>query len=1441
MPQETNLNVSPYFDDFSINNNYYKVLFKPGYPVQARELTTLQSILQNQIEQFGKHIFKDGSSVIGGEPDFINPVSAIEISSTHNGLPIELYIDQIIDRNIIGASSGVTAEVLGIVKDFESERSNYTLYVKYVKGGGANFENSKFFELEDLITESNLLGENGLVIQAGQTVFNTLSNGGVEYQGSLFDINEGIFFVRGYFVKTLRQKIITSQYNPNDSYKVGFQIVESIFNADQDESLYDNAAGFNNYSAPGADRFRIDLILTTKRIEEQDSNFIELLRIENGQPQFIVAKTVYSLIRDELARRTYDESGDYLVNPFTVFVNETLNDGYKIQGLYKKNQTSPSRNTPSENLLTYQIGPGKAYVGGYDVETISSTFIDAPKPRTTKKIENRVVPYNAGSLAILNNIYGSPTIGLGVTTPVSLMDSRLGSQKTVSAGTTIGYARVYDFIPETQYVDNTSRMEIRLFDIDIFTKLTLTSNITLSASSIIEGQISKASGFLKDSVTSSNTLTLYSVSGNFIDNEPIIINGIDSNRFISRVTNYDFSDVKSLYSSVGLSTFSGDFVLNLPTRLSRLDTQFQISAESGGISTVTTGLLNVFTNKVKTGDIISYNNPDYGSIPIYNKVNSVSAGGTFFTISGITTVTGICDGRLPSSSIVVNGVSKIQADIDLSDSSLITILPNYNISNIDLQSNTILQRRQFPNVSFNSNQITIQLTEEDLFFADFDEDNFLITYSSGTSETLTSQMYSLSGDEKTLTFSGLKVASGVANIIATLVNTKPSSIKKNLNNLSSIIIDKSIYTQSGIGTTTLNDGLTYNPYYGLRVQDKDISLNVPDVLRVFAVYESNDIFGPVLPSLGLSSFNGIFNSANQLKPGDIFEGDVSNAVAIVVSVLDSNTIEYAVLNDNTFSISEKVTFNESNVTAVITSSTLGSRNITGNYLFESGHKTSIADYSRIIRKSGVQEPKGRLKIIYQNYISTATDTGEFITVNSYSGYDYGKDIPIISTSSNLRASDAIDLRPRVKTFTLTDKSPFEYNGKQFDTLGKYSSYVLAPNKNLVLNYNYYLPRIDVISLNTNGTFEVLQGIPSDDPKIPQLKPKSLDIAVLYLPPYVYDSRDVIISMSIHKRYRMSDISLLEDRIQNIEEVTSLSLLELQTSSITIKDAETGLDRFKSGFFADSFVNETFCDTNNPLFRSFVYTFDGSLGPIPITRNLDLQLGSEAISGFTATYNPVIDHSFVTDLGSPGIKKTGEVVTLNYTEVPYISQPYANVETNISGVPIVYNGNASLSPSEDIWYEPKLIERSTFIEGATTGSTTPIIENITNVVNQKGPDIIRYVDPPQPVPTYTPPAPTPQQTTSSPPRSSPPPTIPQSKPAPISPPPPPPPPPTPVASPPPTAGVTPAPPKMGPIQLPRNGGSPTFSGISGPGSATAIVPGNTPVPVQTPWVNKGKFN
>jgi len=187
-----------------------------------------------------------------------------------------------------------------------------------------------------------------------------------------------------------------------------------------------------------------------------------------------------------------------------------------------------------------------------------------------------------------------------------------------------------------------------------------------------------------------------------------------------------------------------------------------------------------------------------------------------------------------------------------------------------------------------------------------------------------------------------------------------------------------------------------------------------------------------------------------------------------------------------------------------------------------------------------------------------------------------------------------------------------------------------------------------------------------------------------------------------------------------------------------------LNRFKSGFFADSFVNTSYSDIQNPQFNSFIFKNEGILSCTPLTRHLDLQLGSESISGFTTTYNPNVDHSFVSDLGSPGIRKTGDVVTLNYSEVEYISQPYANIETNVSGVPIIYNGTATLTPSEDIWQEERIIERNTFVEGETTVKDIKTVIDRTNIVNKRGPDIIRYVDRPKVVSTR----PTPSNSSSS---------------------------------------------------------------------------------------------
>ena len=170
MSQKTNLNISPYYDDFNEGNNFYRVLFKPGRPVQARELTTLQSILQNQIKSFGNHVFKEGSMVIPGGVLYDNEYYSIKLESEHLGLPISLYLDQLKGKKLKGQNSGIEILVNDCKTSSDStDITNTTIFIKYLTGNGDNSV-SNLDDGEPLITLEDLTYGN-----------TTISTGAVSY------------------------------------------------------------------------------------------------------------------------------------------------------------------------------------------------------------------------------------------------------------------------------------------------------------------------------------------------------------------------------------------------------------------------------------------------------------------------------------------------------------------------------------------------------------------------------------------------------------------------------------------------------------------------------------------------------------------------------------------------------------------------------------------------------------------------------------------------------------------------------------------------------------------------------------------------------------------------------------------------------------------------------------------------------------------------------------------------------------------------------------------------------------------------------------------------------------------------------------------------------------------------------------------------------------
>ena len=1296
MPQNTNLNVSPYFDDYDSSKNFNKVLFKPGNPVQARELTTLQSILQGQVEKMGKHFFKEGSMVIPGVFKYDGQYTSVKVESTFFGVPVELYYDKLVGLRIQGKSSGIIAQVVKVLSAASSETNHTTLYVKYEKSSD-DYLSESFLDGETLTTLADFTY--GTTTISNGSDFATAINSNATNVGSAFAITRGVWFVRGSFVEVNPETIILNQYEPFASFRVGLNVKEEIITAVDDNSLYDNAAGFSNYTAPGADRFKISVSLIKKELTDfQDENFIELQRIEEGITKKIVDTTVYSEIAKEFARRTFDESGNYYVDKFDIEPKECLNDRVDVFGTFFPEQLTDQGNEPSKDLLNIRIGPGKAYVKGYEVKTHGSRNLDVDKPRTTRLVESSAVPFEAGNKLRVNNVLNGAQIKLSAATSdfVSLQKERLGSTKS-SAGTEIGRARVYDYkLQNAGYTGNASVFELFLFDIQTDTQLTINTAHTIALPAVIEGVSSGARGFLKTAVSSGTTVVLNQVAGKFIKDEQIIINGDRNGRVITDITEFDLSDIKSVRSTAASRTFAADVVLE--TKKDLVGRSFSIT--SGGV--ITSGTPGWVKN-FKIGDVIAYKRGGITDVT-FNVVSAVSPTNNNVTVvAAPNTVSGVCHKALPSSTTTVSDLKIVAGKLRGSKSGFMYAeLPNKAVESLDLTNSLLQIRIEDTGLSTNgSGQLTMpSLTGTDLVYAPFDEERYTVIYTSGAIQALTSDQVVLTGGGKGATISGLTASqSGNVVVHSTQQKSKVKSKVKTLTRSASLIVSGSSRANSGV-SDGIGDGLTSSSVYGKRVQDREVSLDVPDVVSVLAVFESSGIGDPTVPQLTLGSYNGPSGNNTDLISGEIGIGVSSGAAAMILGKSGTTKVDVIFKNNNAFVEGEEVKFQESGVRAILSNVESGDPNIRANYRLDNGQRQEYYDYSRLVRKQGFPEPQGRLKIYFDHYVISSQDSGDVLTASSYDAKDYDT-VPVFD---GIRNTDVIDFRPRVAPYS-GSRSPFEFDSRDFSAAGQ-SARVLVSDENLTFDYKHYLGRIDRLYVGTDGRFVVKQGEPAVRPVEPESIPNSFELAKIEYQPYVFDAkREVVVTFRANQRYTMKDIGALETRIENLEETTSLSLLESKTESLVITDPTTGLDRFKNGFVVDPFNTFDVADKSVPFLK---YDLDeGKLVSLKYTDSIDLLAGSNSVVGTNGTPDLSLDPRYVTDFGNPNIRRTGDLITLDYSEVVEREQPFATRVENVNPYMIrSWAGNLTLNPDSDIFITSEAQQLGEFL--STSDGTDLIV-------------------------------------------------------------------------------------------------------------------------------------
>lgn len=940
----TNFNVEPYFDDYDKHKHFYKILFRPSYSLQAREMTQLQSMLQEQVTRMGDHLFKSGTMVIPGELSFDMKFSYVKLQPTFNSVNVSSFISSLIGLTLVGGTSGIKAQVLAAESTIGADPD--TIFVKYLDSGSAG-DSKKFNDNETLSpVDTGITGKNIQTAATNATGF-----------GSAAIIKEGVYYIEGYFVLCEPQILVLDKYDYTPSYSVGFNILETIVTPEQDESLLDNAQGSYNFAAPGAHRYSISLELA-KKITIDDTNdtskYIQLTSLLYGAPQTQYNVTQYAELAKVMARRTYDESGDYVVRDFKFTVrehvhdwkgewisgypyiigNHVIHDGYYYTARSNGISGDGAGTWPLDQLTSFndgginwrmnrnfisnrgvftneqggdegaealQIDPGKAYVRGYEIEKVGTTFLKVPKARTVAHEQNGHISTLAGNYVLVTRVHGLPNLAV---LPEVKLYSAMTTRLTLSTGvttngtTTVTSSGLFVGVVAGQRISGTNiPNDTFVATVDSTSSITISKSATGSTSGTGTALI-----FIGEGSATTNGSLIGTANIRFFEyhsgtvGTPSAVYKLGLFNVKLKDTAHFYNDIKQFFVDTG--TISTNFTA---------DIMGQLSIQSGAVTMVgstgiITGVATEFTS-FRTGDVINI-------------------GGNLHRITNIASNFTMTVAASPDAPVdVTNGSPLYLVTTDLMEpenSSLIFFIVDYvknfrDNSNVNKCAYTVVE--SFTGTTNTSGVVVFSLGggagNLNLFTSPLISNNYIGVYGSGVLKPLTATEVSIDVSQKVCT-----VDFGIANA------SKPVSILATIDKAGIADTEKS-KTEMWVSETITDQS---------RATSRHIVLPHADGREVVSI---------------------LMDTGTWSAPSGIYSIEIIN-----------------------------------------------------RYTFDDGQTDSYYDLCSVSLKDGQHAPIAPIKIIYSYWEHSST--GDYFTVNSYP-IEYSK----IGGFNGQAMSDVIDFRPRI--------------------------------------------------------------------------------------------------------------------------------------------------------------------------------------------------------------------------------------------------------------------------------------------------------------------------------------------------------------------------------------------------------------------------------------------
>ena len=1053
-------------------------------------------------------------------------------------------------------------------------------------------------------------------------------------------IGEGTIYQKGFFSRVASQFEVVNKYsNTGFDKSVGFYTNESIVNSNQDQSLLDNATGTFNFAAPGADRLKLTPVISvlTKAEADANSEFLPIIEFTDGRPYRVNQDTIYNVIGRQLAARTYEESGNYVIDQFLTLTKDS--------GTF----------SDTASLVKMNIDPGKAYINGIRIETIDNYKQNMNKGTTKLNDPASQTRLGYGNYYEVDELAGSFNFDIGGevelhSSPANYLST--GSTTITSPAAKIGTARIRTFAWQSGDVGNANAVyRMYLFDI----KMNAGKN-TKDVRSIYSSSGNKA---IADVVIDA---TLGAVLRDTLDSSLLFkLKNATSN--VSNIT-YQYRTINTSETS----NSEGYVVLNLPSNeyfpyteeLNPSEMRDLIVIPNGNFKSqiAATGSVEVFGNTLVTGtgtllssefapgDWVLISNTAGGNSTI-NQISSIanSTSLTLATASSKTYSGGHIRLYYPQNiPISLTNKATKWANVDSSNSQVMTIYFGNNVANATSNAAASMP----VSVVYNAQRNNVSSAAKTSNRGNYARIRIANNNSAGIRGPWplgVSDAYRLRGVWK----KDATVQDITFNVSTDIANSATANAFITVTNNPFANGDSLLY--SNVGASGVLGGLANGTtYYAVYANTSG-----------FALSATRGGANLTLTSTG-SSTHKFTGNTTYFTENTYGVSDVTNQFYIDSGqnedFLDISKLvrkpRYDTLGTNDVLLVKFDSFQSASGVKTISSYTIN----------DSANLASlVSDVS--INTMELAEFEGKTGIYYDIRDCVDLRPAAANTIN------YVTDISSVAAGANA----ASIINPTLPS-----------NANYFSSA---SAFFPVPNSTLSANVSSYLGRVDRVIINSNGGFEIRNGEPSISPTIPPAQDNSLTLQIYNIPPYpslpevlstemiaITDTKvmsaisgkrknSYTIKPSIsasqrtriqQRRYTMSDIGSLDKRIKDLEYYVSFTLAEALAKSRFIPSGlDAALDRFKFGFFVDPFTDYVYADVGSTEFYATIK--NDQLGPY--LRELNLQFkpdGNGQEDGIlTLPYNEFV-------IGEQSVATAGPIPTPN-TATP--NTAIANTTGNVT--------------------------------------------------------------------------------------------------------------------------------------------------------------------------------